>query len=84
MNVTVKHIDHNKYQIELILRFLTELLCPLLGVLGCKTVLPRLVEPLVHCIKPPEGDETGFSIPELHKLPSVGGNEMLENGFTLK
>ena len=61
---------------------LTELLCTLVGVLGCKTVLPILVEPLAHCIKPPEGDEMGFSIPVF--TPSVGGNEMLENGLTLK
>ena len=55
-----------------------------MGVLGCKTLLPILVEPFVgHCNKPPEGDEMGFSIPEL-LIPSVGGNEMLENGFTLK
>ena len=58
------------------------MLGPLLGF--WRTVLPILVEPLAHCIKPPEGDEMGFSIPELPKLPSVGGNEMLENGLTLK
>ena len=57
-------------------------MCTLVGVLGCKTVLPILVEPLAHCIKPPEGDEMGFSIPVF--TPSVGGNEMLENGLTLK
>ena len=61
---------------------LTELLCTLVGVLGCKTVLPILVEPLAHCIKPPEGDEMGFSIPVF--TPSVGGNEIWENGLTLK
>ena len=57
---------------------------PLLGVAACKTLLLILVEPLAPQIKPPtpEGEEMGFSIPEL--LTKLGGNEICENGLTLQ
>ena len=56
---------------------------PLFGVAIWKTLLPILVEPLAHCINPPipDGDDIGFSNPELLK---VGENGICENGLTLQ
>ena len=39
-----------------------------------------MVEPLAHKLPMLEGEEIGFSIPEL----SVGGKEICEKGLTLK